>query len=220
MENNEEEQLDNTAHIKDLFNRIAAENEDKLSAMMGWHIYNDYDLLRIRHMLELIGIRGKRLLIAGTGIGRDIPLYKELGFEIAGVDLAEENIKICKLNHPELNLQVADIKDLKMFEDNSFDCIICLHVLTHVASDEHAKKAIQEFERISTDRVIIGGAMERNSPATLGGKLRLVIEYERMFEHKVFEKEFIDWSIYSQVEFATKVGAIHRVSYLIMKTKE
>lgn len=214
-----EKELDNTEHIRDLFNAIALQNEDKLSAMMGWHIYNDYDKLRIQHLFEKIEYdgHGKTLLDAGCGIGRNVDLFEKLGFKVVGIDLSEANINICKSQHPNAEFFIGDIKDLSRFKDGSFDCVTCLHVLTHVASDTNAQKAVSEFERVSAGKVIIGGAMERRSPESLGGKLRLVDDYEKMFKKKVCEEKFIDWSVFSQVEYSTKVGPIHRVSYLVMK---
>jgi len=33
--------LDNTEHIRGLFNSVAIDSKDKLSALMGWGIYED-----------------------------------------------------------------------------------------------------------------------------------------------------------------------------------
>lgn len=217
--------MDNTEHIKNLFTGIALKNKDKISAMMGWAIYNDYEKLRLEHLFKYIGMKEGKLLIVGIGIGRNIEVYKKVGFnDIVGIDIAEENINICKRDYPDNKYYILDAENMSIFEDNSFDCVIAIYVLTHIASDEKASKIIKELERVSKDRVIIGQCMDKNritesGEGGLGGKLRPVEYFISEFKKKTVEFLLDDWSVYSEQLFdkGKQKLTIHKTTYLIMK---
>jgi len=40
--------------------------------------------------------KGKRVLDLGCGDGRHVKLFREMGFEVVGVDFSDEAIRLCK----------------------------------------------------------------------------------------------------------------------------
>lgn len=86
-----------------------------------------------------------KVLDAGCGSGRNIPLLKELGNEITAVDVAPHYIDNMLERYPNIYARVGEIGKLP-FEDGTFDMIVCNAVL-HFATDK------QHFEDMFTDLV-------------------------------------------------------------------
>ena len=91
-----------------------------------------------------------RLLDAGCGSGKySIPLQMR-GFEVTGVDVSPEALKMAakgsSCRELDIKLLAADICHLP-FPDASFDVVWCYGVLGHLLSDER-DLAISEFSRL------------------------------------------------------------------------
>ncbi|MBU3967061.1 MAG: class I SAM-dependent methyltransferase [Euryarchaeota archaeon] len=122
-----------TEHIK------AWNNEYKSSIWKG------------HYSLDILGSLGKgRLLDAGCGSGKySIPLQMR-GFEVIGVDVSLDALKmaakgsVCRELY--MKFLAGDICHLP-FQDASFDIVWCYGVLQHLLSDER-ELAICEFRRI------------------------------------------------------------------------
>jgi len=94
--------------------------------------------------------REGRLLDAGCGSGKySIPLQMR-GFEVIGVDVSPEALKMAldgsERRELEIKFLAADICHLP-FPDASFDIIWCYGVIQHLMSDER-KIAVGEFRRL------------------------------------------------------------------------
>jgi 2-polyprenyl-3-methyl-5-hydroxy-6-metoxy-1,4-benzoquinol methylase len=107
--------------------------------------------LRFQHLTTLMkDVSNKKILDAGCGEGYF--LSKIQSKKKSGIELSEKRVSLAKKLYPELNIQVADLKQLP-FNDNSFDVIICSEVLEHVSN---FKQALKEFKRcIKPDGCII-----------------------------------------------------------------
>ncbi|OGI12482.1 hypothetical protein A3K64_04185 [Candidatus Micrarchaeota archaeon RBG_16_36_9] len=84
----------------------------------------------IDEFLELIPGNGK-ILDAGCGPGVDSGYMKARGFEVLGVDLSEEMLKIAKQKFPKIHFELADLRALKL-KPNSFDGILASCSLIHI----------------------------------------------------------------------------------------
>ena len=101
-------------------------------------------------------IKGEKILDAGCGSGKFLPLLEELSNTYIGIDLSEEQIKKAKTKTNKSNsiLQVGDLEKLN-FSDNSFDFIVSAWVLGTVILEEKREKVIQELKRVlKTDGTI------------------------------------------------------------------
>ncbi len=105
--------------------------------------------LRIRQqrVLELLDARGGKALDIGCGPGRMAPDLISRGYEFWGVDAAPAMIELCKQQFgslPGTHFSVSDARKL-LFEDNHFDCVICMGVIDRIGDWE---SAIAEMVRV------------------------------------------------------------------------
>ena len=93
----------------------------------------------------------KRVLDLGCGSGRHTVYLAKKGFDIFGIDIAEEGIELTKnwlkKDHLKANLKVGNIYEKLPYDDNFFDAVISTATLHH-EKIENIRKAIGEIERI------------------------------------------------------------------------
>jgi len=93
----------------------------------------------------------KRILDLGCGSGRHTVYLAKRGFEVYGIDIAKEGIKIAKewLKKEKLkaNLKIGDIYKKLPYENGFFDAIVCVRTLNH-GKIEWIRKTIKEMYRI------------------------------------------------------------------------
>lgn len=70
-------------------------------------------------------------LDVGCGRGHNSIIFKELGFEVTGIDLSDIQIRYVR-THLGLNAKKCSLEDLDTSE--KFDCILAAHVIEHVTS--------------------------------------------------------------------------------------
>jgi phosphatidylethanolamine/phosphatidyl-N-methylethanolamine N-methyltransferase len=102
-----------------------------------------------RHAVEVINRSTGRVLEVGVGTGLSLPDYNR-NLEIVGIDLSPEMLKKAHEKVREHGLtnvtgiHEMDAGDLK-FEDNSFDTVVAMYVLTVVPDPE---KVMKELARV------------------------------------------------------------------------
>ena len=185
-----------------------------LDGIMGNEHCNQYEIEKIKEILESIDTKKKdRLLDAGVGVGRLIPLCKELGFkEIIGVDFSDEMIARCP---KDIKTYKADLSDLFIFKDNSFDVTVLIYTLIHIVDDNLLQKAIREVERVTRNEIIIGQVFEPERVGLHGGwcKVREVYDIIKMFKKKKVEHFYKN---YYEIK-ATDGSWINKISFLVMR---
>jgi len=92
--------------------------------------------------------KNAHILDVGCGYGRVLNKLSSRGYQnLYGIDISEKMIERAAENHPSLNVKVK--KDEKIdFEDNYFDAVIVLAVLTCIIKDEEQQKFINEIKRV------------------------------------------------------------------------
>ena len=83
----------------------------------------------------LNNLSGTKILDAGCGVGNDCKYAQERGFEIVGIDFADEIIKEAKKKYPVGNFKVMDVTQLS-FPKETFDGIIFINVLFHLPKSQ------------------------------------------------------------------------------------
>ena len=97
--------------------------------------------------------KGAKLLEIGYGAGYNIRYLKRMrpDLEIYTIDLVDKEDK--DVSVPDyVHFFKMDVLDMAGFKDNTFDCVICFHVLEHVY-DTH--KAVSEMRRVLKNKGII-----------------------------------------------------------------
>lgn len=99
-------------------------------------IVSEYTILRL--FSEIISKKG-HILDVGCGSGKPITHFlAEEGFSVDGLDISPRQAEKAKQNLPTSRIFVADMSDHK-FPENTYDAVICLHVLEHNERIFHAK---------------------------------------------------------------------------------
>lgn len=93
----------------------------------------------------------KSILDVGCGLGRNALFLAKNGFDVSGFDLSEVSVKetLKKANEQNIKLGkfvVADMLEFP-FEDNSFDALLAMNVISHTDL-EGFKKILSEIKRV------------------------------------------------------------------------
>lgn len=92
--------------------------------------------------------RKMRILDVGTGTGFIALLLAELGHEVVGIDLSKGMLEVAieKARKKKLNIEfkLGDAENL-LFDDCSFDAVICRHLLWTLPDPQ---KAVKEWKRV------------------------------------------------------------------------
>lgn len=88
-----------------------------------------------------------KVVDVGCGGGRDVKTLTDRGFEVTGIDASTKLIEYAGKHFPNINFQVADMRDIP-FPDQSFNGVWCQAALLHLELAKDVKKAISEFGRV------------------------------------------------------------------------
>lgn len=95
------------------------------------------------------------VLDLGCGYGRTLAELENAGFtNIWGCDFSQKMIDRGIVQHPELNL-VKNVNGKLPFEDNTFDAVLSLAVLTCITTNIEQYRLIEEIKRVLTDDGIL-----------------------------------------------------------------
>lgn len=114
------------------------------------------DVLNIVKIFKKHGV--KRILDLGCGSGRHVVYFAKKNFDVCGIDIAEEGIKIAKewLKKEKLraNLKIGSIYKKLPYKDSFFDAVISTNTIHH-ARIETIRRAIGEMERVLKPKGLI-----------------------------------------------------------------
>jgi ubiquinone/menaquinone biosynthesis C-methylase UbiE len=106
----------------------------------------------------------KNLIVGNViDIGCGTGFYSDLTEDYIGVDNDEDLIKYCAKKWPNRHFILCDIRNLKTFNNKSFETTICIDVLHHL-SDDDVKKTLSEIARITSNKVIILDTIKEQNP--------------------------------------------------------
>ena len=130
----------------------AFEQYDK-TALLGIKLYPSLELVR----LEKIFFKQKtgKLLEYGFGSGPNTIHLLKCGYKVFGIDVSKNAVERTKkriseiknINQPELSLLPKDAKKIP-FEDNAFDQIIAMSVISLLGSEKKVNFLLSEFKRV------------------------------------------------------------------------
>lgn len=125
----------------------------------------------LKRMLK--NIKGEKVLDIGCGTGRLVPLLRDLGCEITGVDVSGKMLEKFSQKYPQLKAVKGDIESLPC-KDEEFDVVICAFVIVHLYELE---KAFEEVYRVLKPggTVIITNINQRKAPKVMSKEGDIVI---------------------------------------------
>jgi ubiquinone/menaquinone biosynthesis C-methylase UbiE len=127
------------------YNKIARKYAQQYSSVVSDYSY-------INKFLSYLP-KGAKILDVGCGPGNFTNYLQKKGFNIEGIDLSREMIKIAKLKNPQGHFKIMDMRKLK-YDDASFEGLLAAHSLIHIPSGE-IPQTLKEFYEILKP----GGAM-------------------------------------------------------------
>lgn len=97
-------------------------------------------------------LHGMKMLDIGVGGGRTTLHFARLAREYVGIDCSEEMIKACNkrfADYPEnISFQICDVRNMSLFEDDSFDFILfSFNGIDYISHDDRLK-ALAEIKRV------------------------------------------------------------------------
>ncbi|MBN1157540.1 class I SAM-dependent methyltransferase [Candidatus Woesearchaeota archaeon] len=98
------------------------------------------------HLTEFISkLKGKKVLDAGAGSGRDVAYFIEEGLDAVGIDISGEMIKTAK-EKVHVEIKKMDMRKIDL-GDESFDGIWCCASLIHLPKKD-VPVVLKEFHRV------------------------------------------------------------------------
>lgn len=99
----------------------------------------------LENFVEILD-QGSRVLDAGCGAGVDTSYLDSQGFEVVGVDLSEEMLRVARENFEGLDFQKMDLRKLD-FPEESFDGIVASFSLIYLEKSD-LPSVLEDFSKI------------------------------------------------------------------------
>lgn len=98
---------------------------------------------------------GSEVLDVPVGTGRFIPVYRELGLKVTGLDYSADMLAQAErlLGGPTDDVTLVEGSAMKLpFPDRSFDALVCFRFLPGKLPMRHTRRALKEFARVTRGR--------------------------------------------------------------------
>ena len=102
------------------------EDANRASAYATLEFANTY-YLAFRDLPEILSahVTGLRALDFGCGTGRSTRVLRKLGFDVIGVDISDDMLRIARATDPSGDYRLVPGDDLNEFAASSFDLVLC-----------------------------------------------------------------------------------------------
>jgi len=84
----------------------------------------------------------KRILVPGSGYGRNTKLFSESGFDVTGIEISKVACEIAKEYDPQTKHYNGSVLDMS-FDSNKYDAIYCYNVL-HLFREKERELCLRE----------------------------------------------------------------------------
>ena len=122
----------------------ATELEDNLDRIRG-----DQSIMEIEDYLA--GRTDLNILDVGCGMGRTVEYFSGLGYNVVGIDIASEGLKIYRGLRPGAKLVCASATDLP-FREKSFDLVMIMGVLYEIEDLQKIDVMLKAIEKMLSDQ--------------------------------------------------------------------
>lgn len=114
--------------------------------------HGQLEYLTTMHYVHKLVPPGSKVLEVGAGTGRYSVALAKGGYDVAAVELLENNLAVLGKNAGGLNNLASyqgDAVDLSLFGDNSFDAVLVLGPMYHLFEEAEQHRALDEAIRVS-----------------------------------------------------------------------
>ena len=113
--------------------------------------------------------RVKRILVPGSGYGRNTKLFSESGFEVTGVEISEVACALAKKYDPQTRHHSGSVLNMS-FDNNKYDAIYCFNVL-HLFPEIERKLFLRECaDKLRDNGLMFFTAFSDRDPSCGKGK--------------------------------------------------
>lgn len=164
-------------------------------------------IVKIAKLFKKYGVR--KVLDLGCGTGRHTIYLAKNNFDVYGIDIAKEGVKITKewLKKERLraNLKIVSIYEKLPYQDNFFDTVISTNAIHH-GKIENIRKAIREIKRVLKPKGLIFITVRKRKFRRFYPKSTIIEKYgKQKVRYKV-----IGTRTYAPIEGGEK-GLIHHL---------
>jgi len=122
-------------------------------------------------------IRNARILDVGVGAGRTTWILPLLTERYVAIDYTPKMVEAARRNHPDRDIRVGDARDLREFDDASFDFVMFSYNGIDALAHEDRRTSLAEFRRVLIPGGILmfstldkDGKSFGRAPSVLGGR--------------------------------------------------
>lgn len=94
--------------------------------------------------------QGRRAIDFGCGAGRSTRFLQKIGFDVVGVDISADMIKIARDMDPQGDYHLMQDGDLGDFNDNSQDLVLAVFTFDNIPTEVRKIKILKEIRRVLT----------------------------------------------------------------------
>ncbi|HLP46634.1 MAG TPA: class I SAM-dependent methyltransferase [Candidatus Kapabacteria bacterium] len=94
--------------------------------------------------------QGRKAIDFGCGAGRSTRFLQKIGFDVVGVDISGDMIKMAREIDPTGNYHLMADGDLEIFADNSRDLVLAVFTFDNIPTAARKMKILQEIRRVLT----------------------------------------------------------------------
>jgi SAM-dependent methyltransferase len=123
--------------------RARAEAYATLEFKNTYHLaYRDIPAILAEH------VRGRKAVDFGCGTGRSTRFLRPLGFEVVGVDIAEDMIRIARELDPAGDYRLVPGDDLRSLQPGAYDLVLAAFTFDNIAGRETKARILQGLRRL------------------------------------------------------------------------
>ncbi len=165
--------------------------------------YGMVEYLTTMRYIEKYLCPGMRILEIGAATGRYSHYLAQQGYRVDAVELVEHNIEIFKQNtkpSEKITITQGNAKDLRGFQDNTYDITLLLGPMYHLFTEEEKLQALAEAIRVTKKGGIIFSAYCMGDASVLmygfiQGEIHNIIE-KCMLDPVTFETFSRPWDLF------------------------
>ncbi len=114
--------------------KLAVKTYNKIAKIYSEHTYNKIVQYQATKFISFL--KGKKILDAGCGSGRDVAYFLQEGYEPIGIDISENMLKEARKRVKTKNVfKKMDFRELK-FKEETFDGVWAMASLYHLPREE------------------------------------------------------------------------------------